>query len=572
MIAAPRSSFDRMLALSIFAGLSLFADAAPPTSLEFRRHALTHEGDAERGKSLFLSPALACAQCHSVDGSASKAGPDLFSVGDAFGRQDLIDAILQPSLNIAPGYGTFVVETVDGKAYQGVIKGATDSELQLMGPDGRRIDIPTGSIKSRTGSEISMMPEGIHAGLSLQEFTDLIDYLTSLRQEESTLASHHGMPLEIASLTKPVTVRPFFAAEFSLPRKGQETGLSSFRQIPGSGDAFLVLHQRGMIWKAQKTASGEDRSIFADLTGIVFSQRGPNGLLDVAFHPNFRENRKYYLFYQIFENGKAVSQIVEKEFDSTFHMDSGKPGRVLLRIVSVAEDHSGGCLQFGPDGFLYIVMGDTGPHHDPAGNAQNLRLLLGKLLRIDVDHLDEGLPYAIPTDNPFIGKASVRPEIWAYGFRNPWRFSFDKTNGDLWLADVGQDRVEEVAIVKRGENHGWNVYEAFEPFSNQYRKAHETYIKPIFAYRRKYGNSVTGGYVYRGDRNSSFNGVYVCGDYTSKKIFGLTIKDGQLQKVRHIGTSPQLISSFAEDEAGELYVVGFEGTIYQIDFADAVFE
>jgi glucose/arabinose dehydrogenase len=327
-----------------------------------------------------------------------------------------------------------------------------------------------------------------------------------------------------------------------------------------------------MIWKMQKTATGEEKTVFADLTGEVFSERGPNGLLDAAFHPNFRQNRKYYLFYQVLEEGVVTTHIVEKQFDADFKSDSGKPARMILKIASVAEDHSGGCLQFGRDGFLYLVMGDTGPHNDPNGHAQNLRLLLGKLLRIDVDHEEAGHAYAIPTDNPFRGRADARAEIWAYGLRNPWRFSFDRLNGDLWAADVGQDRVEEVDIVHRGENYGWNVFEAFEPFSNEYRKADRTYIMPLFAYRRKYGASVTGGYVYRGDKSSSFYGVYVCGDYVSKRIFGLTQQNGMLKMARQIGVLPQRLVSFGEDEAGNLCAIGYEGTIYQIDFKDALFD
>ena len=151
---------------------------------------------------------------------------------------------------------------------------------------------------------------------------------------------------------------------------------------------FLVLHQKGVIWRVEKTATGDERTVFADLTDEVFSERGPNGLLDVAFHPNFRENRKYYLFYQIFEAGKVATRIVEKQFNADFSADSGAPAREIMKFVSVAEDHSGGCLHFGPDGFLYLVMGDTGPHNDPNGHAQNLRLLLGKVMRIDVDHQD----------------------------------------------------------------------------------------------------------------------------------------------------------------------------------------
>jgi len=218
------------------------------------------------------------------------------------------------------------------------------------------------------------------------------------------------------------------------------------------------------------------------------------------------------------------------------------------------------------------VMGDTGPHNDPNGHAQNLSLLLGKLMRIDVNHEESGKAYAIPKDNPFLGQADVRPEIWAYGVRNPWRFSFDRLNGDLWMADIGQDRVEEVDIVHRGENYGWNVFEGYEPFSNQYRKEGRTFTMPVFAYRRKFGVSITGGFVYRGDKNSSFYGVYVCGDYVSKSIFGLTQEKGGLKLVRRIGAVPQGLVSFAEDEAGNIYAVGFEGKIFQLDFTTTRFQ
>jgi glucose/arabinose dehydrogenase len=216
-------------------------------------------------------------------------------------------------------------------------------------------------------------------------------------------------------------------------------------------------------------------------------------------------------------------------------------------------------------------MGDTGPQQDPQGHGQDGQLFLGKIIRIDVDHPADGKPYGIPADNPFRNRTGILPEIWALGFREPWRFSFDSLTGDLWVGDVGQDRVEEVSIVKSGENHGWNVFEGFEPFSNRYRKEGLKYIPPVFAYRRKFGNSITGGYVYRADKASSFYGVYVCGDYTSKRIWGFKQENRKLKTVWQIGTSPQGISSFATDEAGNIYLVGYEGMIYKLDFANAAF-
>ncbi|WP_264490287.1 PQQ-dependent sugar dehydrogenase [Luteolibacter arcticus] len=553
-------------------GLLVPALAQVPDAGAYRRHALSRSGDALRGKAFFNDERLLCAHCHSVDGSSSKAGPDLFAAGDAFGRRDLIESVLKPSATIAPGYGAVIVQTKAGTAFQGTLKQKNDEGVQIMGVDGKLVSIAAADIKEQSGLTVSLMPEGLHVQLTTGEFTDLIEYLTTLKQAEATLASDRGMPLEIPVLAKPVTVRPFFAKEFKLPRGRAESGLTSLRAIPGSPGVFMLLHQGGTIWQVTKTATGEESVVFANLSEVVFSERGPNGLLDVAFHPKFRENRRYYLFYQTLEEGEVVTRIVEKKFGAGSNADSGEPPRVILKIASVAEDHSGGCLEFGPDGFLYLVMGDTGPHHDPNGHAQNLDLLLGKVMRIDVDREEDGRPYAIPPDNPFVGKSGVRPEIWAYGFRNPWRFSFDRRTGDLWLADVGQDRLEEVAIVRRGENHGWNVFEGFEPFSSQYRKEDRTFTRPVFAYRRKFGNSITGGHVYRGSGNPSFQGVYVFADYTSKIIFGITLENGVLKTARQIGVAPQRIVSFCEDEAGELYVVGYEGMISRIDFSGAHFE
>ncbi len=568
----------RAFALATAVGGSALGQTPPqagktPSPDAYRKFALTHEGDPVRGAKLFADEArLACAKCHSIDGKASKAGPDLFAAGDAFARRDLVDSMLTPSATISPGYGTVAVETKSGEEFQGVLKQSNASGIQLMSADGKLVGIAKADIKRQEGSAVSLMPEGLQAGLSLQEFTDLTEYLTTLRQPENTLVSDRGLPGVIPALAKPITVRPFFSEMLKLPRARVPTGLTALHQVPGNPDTFLVLHQKGMIWKMQKSGTNETKSIFSDLTKEVFSDRGPNGLLGIAFHPQFKTNRKYYLQHQIFEEGTVATVVVEKEFAPDFGGDSGKPARRIIKTVSVAEDHSGGWIEFGPDGFLYFAMGDTGPHNDPNGHAQDLRLLLGKMLRIDVDRQEGSNAYAIPRDNPFVGQVDVRAEIWAYGLRNPWRFSFDKLTGELWLADVGQDRVEEVDIIRRGGNYGWNVFEGFEPFSNQYKVEGRKFTPPVFAYRRKYGNSITGGYVYRGDKRSSFYGVYICGDYTSRKLFGVTQENGVLKAVRQIGTAPQALTSFGTDEAGNIYTVGFDGMVCRLDFAGSNFD
>ena len=555
------------------------AENPPPQSLrQYRDYAMSHEGDVRHGKELFISEKCGCARCHTMDGSAGKAGPDLFAAGDKLPRQELVRAMLEPSQAIAVGYGTTIITTKSGEEYSGIIKQATDQWTELMLADGKAVRINARDIKEQRGSNISLMPEGLQTATTLQEFADLVEYVASLKQPESALTFNRGMPNIIPELAKPVALRPFFSEEMRFPhafvlKPGDvRSGLVWFGQVPGETNWFLAVHQTGKIWLIEKDASGDRKTLFGDFTAELFNERGPNGLLGLAFHPKFGENRKYYLKHQVFEDGKIATVLVEKVAAADLRQDSGKPSRRLLKIVSTTQDHSGGCIAFGPDGYLYLGMGDTGPQQDPQGHGQDMGLLLAKISRIDVDRRDEGLEYAIPADNPFRGRVRARPEIWAFGFREPWRFSFDVATGDLWVGDVGQDRVEEVAIVRRGENHGWNVYEGFEPFSNRYRREGETYVPPVFAYRRKYGNSITGGYVYRGDKRSSFYGAYICGDYTSKRIWALTRENRSLKTVRQIGLSPQFIASFGTDEPGNIYVVGYEGMVYKLDFSRTSFD
>jgi glucose/arabinose dehydrogenase len=294
--------------------------------------------------------------------------------------------------------------------------------------------------------------------------------------------------------------------------------------------------------------------------------------MSIVFHPNYAENGRYFIVRQPVERGKFFTEVMEGVAAPGLRADSGRPLRQILTIDASTSNHCGGGLEFGPDGYLYIGMGDTGPQQDPHGNAQDMSLLRGKMLRIDVDHAPAGKAYAVPGDNPFVGHAGVRPEIWAAGLREPWRYSFDPESGELWVGDVGQDLYEEVDVVRKGENYGWNVVEGFAPFSNQYRRAGERFAPPVFAYGRKYGVSVTGGYVYRGARQSGFFGVYIFGDFQSRRIFGLTREGTILKSVRQIGVSPQRIVSFGRGTSGELYLLGYEGMIYRMELEGARFE
>lgn len=540
--------------------------------------AMRNDGNAARGKEVFNNEQRTlCVKCHTVDGSSSKAGPDLSFIGDKFPRRELINSILDPSATIAIGYESTTIVTKSDEEITGVIKQANDSYVGVMAIDGKLVRIPTGDIASRHGNKISLMPAGLYAVTSQQEFADLIAYLASLKQPASAVSSNRGMPASIPEISKPIQVQPFISEALRFPHSvvengvGVRSGLTWFGQLPGASNTFLVVHETGQIWLLDKNGTNETKTLFVDLSKDIFSERGPNGLLSIAFHPQFRHNHKYYLNYQILEQSNIVSTVEEREVSADFRTDAGKPSRLIWKSGTSTQNHTGGGIAFGPDGYLYIGMGDTGPQGDTEGHGQNLTLQLGKMLRIDVDHQDAGLAYAIPKDNPFCDRPGVQPEIWAYGLREPWRFSFDSATGDLWVGDVGQDRIEEVDIVRRGENYGWNVYEGFELFSNTYRRDGETYTPPVFAYNRRYGFCAVGGFVYRRDKSSPFYGVYIFGDYTSKRIFALKQQDRLLDTVRQIGTCPQSISSFGTDEQGNIYIVGYEGMLYKLELNGATF-
>jgi putative heme-binding domain-containing protein len=549
----------------IFLAVVCSLHAASTPLQEYRRFALLHEGSPARGKQLFNDEQkLACAKCHTVDGTAGRAGPDLFAIGDKFGRGEIIDSILSPSQTIAEGYAATTIETKAGDVYTGIIKRATDDWLELMGGDARLVRIETKEVARRFNTEISLMPEGLATGLSLQEFTDLIEYLVSLKQPQSASLVENGMPDVIKSIPHPIGLEPFPTDEFKFEHPVW------FGPIPGETAAFLVVeHETGNIWRLECSPSHSTKNLFVNLDQYL---KGTRGLLGMALHPKFQQNHKYYYAKHLLEDGKFATYIFEREAAEDVKRDSGKAPRRILKLEETTGVHYGGGLQFGPDGFFYVGMGDSGPQEDPQGHGQDTMLLLGKMLRIDVDRESEDSPYVIPANNPFLGRTNVRPEIWAVGLREPWRFSFDSLTGDLWVGDVGQDRYEEVDIVRRGENYGWNVYEGFEPFSNRYRKSGVTYAPPVFSYGRKFGVSVTGGFVYRAEPNSSFYGVYVFGDFQSQRIWGLKQTNGKLQQIRQLTIAPQRVVSFGRDSTGQLYVVGYEGTIYRIHFEDSTFE
>jgi putative heme-binding domain-containing protein len=560
-----RAVLCRFLSLRLLV-LALASNAQTSPSSPWNKQALTdfamrNAGDPTLGRALFADEKrLACSKCHSTDGSAEKAGPDLSGIGDKFPRSELIRSILEPSDTIAVGYGTTIVQTKDGETVEGVIKQATESSIELIGADGKPARIAMADIADQRTSDVSLMPQGLETGLTPQDFANLIAYLESLHQPLAGSAHIQGMPEAISQATRSVDLVRFFDGNVRLNHP------TWFGQVLGFTNRFVALEQGGKSWIIEHAAAGDQQSLLVDLSPEV-RVGGATGLLALAFHPRFCENRRYYLKYQLLQEGRIVTRFVERRFSPDFRGDAGQP-RILLEIPAVTQDHNGGALAFGPDGFLYFGMGDSGPQRDPQGHGQNLNTLLGKILRLDVDHADEGRAYSVPKDNPFMNRPGVKPEIWAYGFREPWRMSFDRVTGDLWVGDVGQDRVEEITLVRAAENHGWNVFEGHTPFSDQYRRGGEIYTPPVFSYSHRLGVSVTGGCVYRGRCAPQMQGQYICGDFETRRLWALTHTNRSLASIIEIGRAPTRVVSFTEDYAGELYIVGYDaGLIYRMDLA-----
>ena len=355
-----------------------------------------------------------------------------------------------------------------------------------------------------------------------------------------------------------------------LPKLVLEPILSGFTrptQVTNAGDGsgrLLVVEKQGTIRVVKDGVVSA--SPFLDIRSLVNSADNERGLLGLAFHPKFAENGRFFVGYTA-KNEENANTFAEYRVPKGSTTADPASARVLIAIPDKFSNHNGGMLAFGPDGYLYLGTGDGGSGGDPDRNGQKLSTLLAKILRIDVDSSEQ--PYGIPKDNPFARRGDARPETWAYGLRNPWRFSFDRATGDLWIADVGQNNVEEInfqpAASKGGENYGWSVMEGNSCFRPPDSCNRNGLVLPIHDYSHADGGcSVTGGYVYRGKSIPALRGAYLLADYCLSVLSAIR-RDGGRTQVDQPGASPKGISAFGEDESGEIYAVSdIDGKLYRL--------
>ncbi|MBI5073904.1 MAG: PQQ-dependent sugar dehydrogenase [Nitrospirae bacterium] len=343
------------------------------------------------------------------------------------------------------------------------------------------------------------------------------------------------------------------------------SGLKQPTHIANAGDAgkrLFVTEQRGRVLLI-KNGNVSPRP-FLDISERV-SCCGERGLLSIVFPPAYHKKNYFYLNYTDRSGDTVVARYrLTKDPDRA----DPKSEEIILTIKQPYANHNGGQLAFGTDGYLYIGMGDGGSAGDPQEYAQNPASLLGKMLRINVE--SDKMPYAVPPDNPFLNNTAYRPEIWATGLRNPWRFSFDRKKGDLYIADVGQNRYEEINVERKGSrggrNYGWNIMEGLHCYKTKDCERKGLAL-PAAEYDHDKGCSVTGGMVYQGSRHPQMQGIYLYGDFCSGRIWGLK-QEGETWMNRELKSSGLSISTFGEDEAGEVYVADYgKGNIYRIEAA-----
>ncbi len=348
--------------------------------------------------------------------------------------------------------------------------------------------------------------------------------------------------------------------------------------IANAGDGsnrLFIASEQGVIHVIPNDQEVKETTTFLDIEKKVtyIDKQNEEGFLGFAFHPKYKDNGEFFVYY-------TTKDAPQTSVVSRFRVSKDNPNvadpnseEELMRIKQPFWNHNGGTLAFGPDGYLYIALGDGGKADDPFRNGQNLKTLLGSILRIDIDNKGKDTPYAIPKDNPFVKHQYARAEIYAYGLRNPWRLSFDRETGTGWIADVGQNLWEEINILQSGGNYGWNLREAAHKFGPEGSEARDDLIDPIWEYYHNVGKSITGGRVYRGKKLPGLVGYYLYGDYVTGKYWALKYDSEKKKAVANrpihaaSGGSKDSIPviTFGEDEQGEVYFGDAFGRLFMFE-------
>ena len=382
---------------------------------------------------------------------------------------------------------------------------------------------------------------------------------------------------------------PRLATEIAFPNLLFERPVAMAYPDDGTNELFVV-EQRGRIQSFRNVPDTAEKFEFLDISSKVFSPasggHNEEGLLGLAFHPNYRRNGEFFVYYSAHEGPTGRRSIVARykvSRDDHNRADLAREQRIWVGPPDPYGNHNGGTIAFGPDGYLYITLGDSGAADDPLTTGQDPSDWFGSILRIDVDHPREGKPYGIPSDNPRLRDpqrfAKWAPEVYCIGLRNVWKFSFDRVTHALWAGDVGQNLWEMVYVIENGGNYGWSIREGFHSFRPRQPKDPASPLSPPLAEyphapnqagssRADDGKSITGGYVYRGRRLPDLAGIYVYADYDTGRIWGLRSQDGKVlangELIDRTRESHLNVASFGEDPQGELYILGFDGRIYRL--------
>lgn len=440
------------------------------------------------------------------------------------------------------------------------IESVSESEPSVELPENRE---PTESAHDATAPEErpTEPPEAVAESNATESITppdDTRPYGLQQRTPNTTCAVQGTPPnLEVMQIRKAFPNLPNF------------TGALYLVAAPDGTNRIFVIEQPGIIRVFDNQSNVSTTQVYLDIRSKTSRASNEEGLLGLAFHPQYKTNGYFYVYYS-FRDPNTHYSIV-----SRFKVSAQDPNQAdstsefeIFRIEQPYGNHNGGMISFGPDGYLYIALGDGGSGGDPHNHGQNLSTLLGAILRIDVNKPSGNLAYTIPPDNPFVQRANARGEIWAYGLRNVWRFSFDRLTGDLWAGDVGQSQREEIDLIVKGGNYGWRRMEGTLCYDGPCNPA--DYIAPIVEHDRNDAKSITGGYVYRGKKIPQLYGAYVYGDFVTGKIWALRYDGKKVTEQKFLVDTFKGISSFGEDRDGELYFTSFEnasglGHIYTLE-------